>query len=145
MKIQVVLTWAMLLALLPGETATAQPANVSGPAGKITPSELLAKENQLTNQPVTVEGVLVNQGTNYFTDLKVVLKDGKDRSETGVRVQPWLPTELPPLPSGNRSSRPTLSDYLGKRIVVEGVLTDSAAENGGTAKILRVDKARIVE
>jgi hypothetical protein len=87
---------------------------------------------------------LVNQGTNYFTDLQVILKDGDEKSAGGVRVQPWLPTELPPRRSGSKSPA-TLSDYLGKRVVLEGVLTDGAGQDGRSTKVLRVNRARIVE
>jgi hypothetical protein len=122
----------------------AQPARPDGQKEKVTPSELLANEAGLSNKPVTVEGVLSNQGTNYFTDLQVVLKDGRGPGQ-GVIVQPWLPIELPPSPAGAKSSRPTLSDYLGKRVVLDGVLTDGFVNGVGTTKVLRVDGVRIVE
>jgi hypothetical protein len=111
---------------------------------KVTPTELLAKKEQLTNQQVTVEGTLSNSGNNFFTDLRVVLKDNKDAA-AGVLVQPWLPLEVPPGPNSGGPSVKTLSDYLGRKVVITGVLTDGVVKNVGATKVLRVDSARVVD
>jgi hypothetical protein len=123
---------------LPG-FVSAQPASE-----KVTPSELLAKKDELTNKQVTVEGTLTNSGTNYFTDLRVLLKDNKD-SQSGVLVQPWLPVETPPRQTSGSSSTPTLSDFLGKKVEIRGVLTDSVVKHVGSSKVLRVESARTID
>jgi hypothetical protein len=123
---------------LPG-LVSAQPASE-----KVTPSELLAKKDELTNKQVTVEGTLTNSGTNYFTDLRVLLKDNKD-SQSGVLVQPWLPVETPPRQTSRSSSTPTLSDFLGKKVEIRGVLTDSVVKHVGSSKVLRVESARTID
>jgi hypothetical protein len=130
---------AVLAAFFVAASLHAQPV-----AGNVSPSELLANKDQLTNQPVTVEGTLSNSGTNYFTDLRVILKDHKDSSE-GVLVQPWLPVEVPPNAKSGDTAAPTLSDYIGKKVVIKGVLTDGVVRKVGPTKVLRVDSARIVD
>jgi hypothetical protein len=111
---------------------------------KVTPTELLAKKDQLTNQPVTVEGTLSNSGNNFFTDLRVVLKDNKDSAE-GVLVQPWLPVEVPSGSKSGDASAATLADYMGKKVVITGVLTDGVVKKVGSTKLLRVQSVRVVD
>jgi hypothetical protein len=118
--------------------------NAQTATDKVTPSELLAKKDQFTNQPVTVEGTLSNSGNNFFTDLRVVLKDNKESAE-GVLVQPWLPLEVPPGPNSGGPSVKTLADYLGKKVVITGVLTNDVVKNVGATKVLRVNSAHIVD
>ena len=127
--------------------ATAALATLVGgqtPADKLTPTELLAKQTELTDKPVTVEGTLANSGSNYFTDLRVILKDSKDASD-GVLVQPWLPVETPPQQEGPGRSKPALSDDLGKKVIISGTLTDGVVKKVGATKLLRVDSVRIVD
>jgi hypothetical protein len=113
-------------------------------AGKLTPTELLAKQSELTDKPVTVEGTLSNSGSNFFTDLRVILKDSKDSAE-GVLVQPWLPVETPSKPDSTGRSAAVLSDYFGKKVIINGVLTDGVVKKVGATKLLRVDSVRIVD
>ena len=60
----------------------AGPATAQSTADKVTPTELLAKQDQLTNKPVVVQGTLSNSGTNYFTDLRVIF-EGQHRRGSG--------------------------------------------------------------
>ena len=119
----------------------------SGPstiAEKLPLVDLMANKDNLTNRKIAVEGVLVNRGTNYFTDMRLVLIDPQGSPGAEVLVRPWLPTELPP-PQGTNVSRSTLSEYLGKKVLIEGVLTDDVVKNVGRTKILRVDSVRAVD
>ena len=127
-----------------GAVSLVASANAQPVPGKVTPTELLSKMQELVGRPVTVEGTLTNAGTNYFTDLRVVLKDSKDASE-GVLVQPWLPVSLPPHQSSADASTPTLAEYLGKKVIIKGVLTDGVLKNVGQTKVLRVESAQIIE
>jgi hypothetical protein len=137
---------ALLIAAVAIVTTASLATLVSGqtPASKLTPTELLAKQGELTDKPVTVEGTLSNSGSNYFTDLRVILKDSKESAE-GVLVQPWLPVETPPKPESTGRSAPALSDYFGKKVVINGVLTDGVVKKVGATKLLRVDSVRIVD
>ena len=118
--------------------ANAQPATQ-----KVTPTELLSKKTELANKPVTVEGFLTNAGTNFFTDRRVVLKDDKNARD-GVLVQPWLPAATPPPPPGAQSSTATLSDYLGRKVAITGVLKDGVVKNVGPTKVLHVQSVTIL-
>ena len=113
-------------------------------ADKVTPTELLAKQDQLTNKPVVVQGILSNSGTNYFTDLRVILKDNTDAA-AGVIVQPWLPIETRQHQTDGSPPTAKLSDFLGKKVEIHGVLTDSVVKHVGPAKILRVESVRILD
>ncbi len=83
------------------------------------------KIKQLARQPalyteiqVKVKGRLENTGTNYFTDMKLTLADGKGNQ---IRVLPWLPISVPPPRPGGPRIRPALqSDFLGKQVLLTG-------------------------
>jgi len=122
----------------------AGPAAAQSVPNKVTPSELLAKKDELTNKPVLVQGTLSNSGTNYFTDLRVVLKDNTEAS-AGVLVQPWLPIEAPLHQTDGKPPIAKLSDFLGKKVEIKGVLTDSVVKHVGPAKVLHVESARIID
>ena len=95
----------------------AGPATAQSTADKVTPTELLAKQDQLTNKPVVVQGTLSNSGTNYFTDLRVILKDNTDAA-AGVIVQPWLPIETRQHQTDGSPPTAKLSDFLGKKVEI---------------------------
>jgi|RhiMethySRZTD1v2_1073278.scaffolds.fasta_scaffold70974_2 hypothetical protein len=122
----------------------AGPATAQSTADKVTPTELLAKQDQLTNKPVVVQGTLSNSGTNYFTDLRVILKDNTDAA-AGVIVQPWLPIETRQQQTDGTPPTAKLSDFLGKKVEIHGMLTDSVVKHVGPAKILRVESVRILD
>jgi hypothetical protein len=83
------------------------------------------KIKQLAGQPghydgiqVQVKGRLENTGTNYFTDMKLVLSDGQGNQ---IRVLPWLPISVPPPRPGGPKIRPTLqSDFLDRKVTLTG-------------------------
>jgi hypothetical protein len=122
----------------------AGPATAQSTADKVTPTELLAKQDQFTNKPVVVQGTLSNSGTNYFTDLRVILKDNTDAA-AGVIVQPWLPIETRQQQTDGTPPTAKLSDFLGKKVEIHGMLTDSVVKHVGPAKILRVESVRILD
>lgn len=85
---------------------------------------------QVDGKLVEIEGKLDNAGTNYFTDRRIILRD-----ETGeIDVQAWLPlTAAQPHDDGSRPE--VLSDYLGKQVVLIGMVTKQPAKGvvGGRA------------
>jgi len=91
---------------------------------------------------IEVSGQLENAGTNYFTDLRVVLEDSEGNA---IYVTPWLPLEFPPSPPGvSRPRPPTLSDYLGKRVKLVAILEHTTFKGIGEVYSLRVKSAAII-
>src|SRR5262245_24526289 len=87
-----------------------------GPAAelpRLTPSQVLANPQAFTGKRIVVEGLLDNAGTNFFTDLRLVLKNVEGSG--AIFVQPWLPLEVPPGPGGAGPEPETLAAYLNKR------------------------------
>jgi hypothetical protein len=97
--------------------------------------------DKFAGKTVVVEGTLVNEGKNYFTDLRVAVQD--DSGEK-IYVSPWLPTEVPPGPPGRESTRPTLSQFLGKRVELTGTLEKRTLRGVGETQQLVVKQARIL-
>ena len=90
---------------------------------------LVEHEDEYLGKVIRVTGKLENIGKNYFTDLRVVLRDCR-YDNTMVYVRPWLPLELPPAAPGAPQKRPvTLTEFLGKS---SG--TDSGAPRGRAKK-----------
>lgn len=87
---------------------------------------------------IVMAGTLENEGANYFTDLRVVLRDDAGNK---VLVKPWLPTALPPGPKpGPRP--PTLSRYLGKKVDLVATVRHGEWRDGARVYYLEVKEAR---
>jgi hypothetical protein len=105
---------------------------------KLKLSELSANQDKYADKLILVKGELNTSGTNYFTDLKITLSDGQGNS---IRVQPWLPTSVPPPRPGGPKNRPALiSDFLGKKLRLLGKWVKQ--EEGF---VLQVEKAETAE
>ncbi|MFQ5526325.1 MAG: hypothetical protein ACE5GX_08685 [Thermoanaerobaculia bacterium] len=90
-----------------------------------------------------LEGVLDNLGKNFFTDLRVVLKD---EDGSFLYVRPWLPTHLPPAPPGAGVERPEiLTDYLGKRVALTATVQSGRLRSVGETFLLVVEGAEILK
>ncbi len=104
---------------------------------------LAAQPQAYVKKPIRVEGLLENEGKNYFTDLRIVLKSEEDDF---VYVRPWLPVELPPMPPGVTGKRPeTLAKYLGKKVELTAVLDRGTLKSVGEVYCLEVRSAKIIE
>jgi len=106
--------------------------------------ELAAQPAKYLKQTVLTSGTLENQGKNYFTDLRLILKDDQGRF---VHVRPWLPVSLPPTPpgrSGANEKRPVLSDFLGKKVELTAVVQKGDLRRAGDVYYLEVSSARIL-
>lgn len=101
---------------------------------------LLERADELLNQTVVVRGYLRNRGANYFSDLQTILEDAEGRA---VRVDPWLPLEIPPPHPGARlGQRPrVLGDFLDKDVVLTAKLT----RDGANELLLVVKRAQVVD
>lgn len=109
--------WLLIVPLVLSAGCCRQGLGTSRPF-RLDLSELTASQEKYADQLVQVKGELVNSGSNYFTDLKLVLSDGQGNS---IRVQPWLPISVPPPRPGGPRNRPALtSDYLGKTLKLSG-------------------------
>jgi len=84
--------------------------------GVVSISDILGNPSDYVGEEVVLRGLLYNAGTNYFTDLSIVLKDSVG-DEIGVLS--WLPLEFPPAPEGVTSS-PRQSDFLDKTVQLTG-------------------------
>jgi hypothetical protein len=136
---------ACLLALAVGVSVVRAEEPESKEAQRFVPSEVMAKGDRLAEKRVTVEGVLVNEGTNYFTDRRLVLKDTSDTTDGGLPVKPWVQMEATRGQEGQQMPGPVLSDYLGKKVVLQGVLKEVSLKGLGKTKILEVESAKILD
>jgi hypothetical protein len=101
--------------------------------------KVVAAPASFAGRRIEVQGTLANAGDNYFTDLRLELRDGSGGS---IAVQGWLPLEAPP-PRINNSARTrpaVLSDYLGKLVRLRG--TWQQAKSGYQ---LQVEEGTIIE
>lgn len=95
-----------------------------------------------SSSTVRVRGVLTNVGTNYFTDLRVVIADPTRPGEASLIVQPWLPTEVRPRPGGTKP--PVLSDFLDKEVILTGQVAVRPVKGQPPAKTFIVKDAEVV-
>lgn len=101
---------------------------------------LLERADELLNHTVIVRGYLRNRGADYFSDLQTILEDAEGRA---VRVDPWLPLEIPPPRPGARiGQRPrVLGDFLDKDVI----LTATLVRDRDNALHLAVGRAQLVD
>ena len=111
----------------------------------ISVKQLAERGDAMLGRRVRVVGILKNIGTNYFTDLRVVLKD-PSLDGGFVYVRPWLPIELPPaLPRGRPEKTPdTLSKYLDQRVELTAVFKKATLKHVGEVRLLEVESVRIL-
>jgi hypothetical protein len=111
------------------------------PPAKVSLQALEREPERYRDRTVRVSGKLENAGRNYFTDLRLVLKDAEGRA---VPVRPWLPLSLPPRPAGaSGAPLPVLSDFLGKEVELIAKLRKGALRHFGEVWHLEVASARV--
>lgn len=119
------------------------PASASDAYAMVTVQSLAAEPKRHLGQTVRVRGTLQNAGSNYFTDLRVELRDENGHS---VAVEPWLPASLPPGPKRPGSTPPrTLSTFLGKRVELVAELQHGERPKAGVGYFLKVKAAELVQ
>ena len=146
------LAGGIALAIFMGPALCAQPA--TGKCGEqtsravsVTLRKLAAEPSKYLHRTVQVSGVLEKQGKNYFTDLRVVLKDEEDQF---LPVRPWLPLSLPPRPPApkgkSEADKPAaaLSDYLGKKVELTARVRKGELRRFGDVHHLEVCAARLI-
>jgi hypothetical protein len=111
----------------------------------LTPSQVLANLDGFMRKRVTVRGVLVNEGTNYFTDRRLVLRDAHGSVGSTLAVTAGVQTESAPGKTTPRGSAADLSDYLDQVVVMEGVIDEITRKGGRKAKGLRVISVKVAD
>lgn len=101
-----------------------------------TPSEALTNSKAVSGEEIKVEGTLENAGTNYFTDRRLVLKDLHGSGE--INVKAWLPISAP---SNQGKRREVISDYLGRPVVLTGMVKTQPVKGVGVTRVLVVKDA----
>ena len=87
----------------------------------------------------------MNQGDNLFTDRDLVLKDMSDEARTVPVAIPMALEMYSALPDGGVSSAPqTVTDVLGKRVVIRGRFEEGVLKGRGTTDLLKVEEVRII-
>jgi len=113
------------------------------PEPLVSVEALASSPEQYLGKTVRVKGTLENEGTNYFTDMRLVLKDAGGHF---VHVRPWLPFETPPAPPNAPGRRPeTLSRFLGKTVELVATVERDTVKRVGEVYLLVVKSAKVVE
>ncbi len=120
------------------------PATPSDGPQAVSVASVSAHPEDYVGKAIRVTGTLENQGSNYFTDLRVVLRDAQGST---IRVRPWLPTSLPPGPSRPATKAPaTLSQFLGKKVeLTSEVARGQLPPKEEQVYFLQVKSARVLE
>ncbi len=104
---------------------------------------LASSPQDYSTESVRIVGTLDNEGTNFFTDLRVVLKN--DEGDT-IYVRPWLPMSTPPSPRGGGEEGPkVLSQYLGKKVELTAVVERGTLKKVGEVYLLKVESCKVLE
>ena len=110
----------------------------------ISPAEATSGE-VVRGTEVVVEGVLTNEGTNYFTDRKLVVTgQGEQGGEIAVTVPAPLETARGGT-SSDEASPEALSDILGKRVVLRGRVHKEMQKGVGLTDVLVVEELEVAE
>lgn len=109
----------------------------------VSVAELIERAGEGTNQRFRVVGKLVNAGTNYFTDRRIVLVDVD--SDTSIAVRVWLPLESYPAQDPNVPQPPTMAQFLDKNVELIVTPTKSPVKGMGIVPVLVVHAARILD
>ncbi|MBI1787855.1 MAG: hypothetical protein HYR60_09940 [Acidobacteria bacterium] len=132
----------MIQWLLLSGLAAFQPAADSKPPVRASVKSIAANPTKYLKTAVKLTGRLENEGKNYFSDLRVVLKDAQGNR---LYIRPWLPVELPPPPPGSPAhKRPTLAEFLGKDVEITAIVDRGPLRSVGEVYLLEVKSAKVV-
>ena len=110
----------------------------------ISPSEA-ASGSVVRGEEVVVEGVLTNEGTNYFTDRQLVVK-GEGAAGGAIAVTAPVPLETAGAPATAAATAPQdLSDILGKKVLVRGRVHKEMQKGTGLTDVLVIEEFEVVE
>ena len=100
----------------------------------------MLSSNVIRGTEVVVKGVLVNEGTNYFTDRQLVVR-GKDKSSGSIAVTSPAPLTTA-RPQNTELAPVSLQDVLGKEVVVRGHIQQQPMTGSGLRDVLVVDEVK---
>jgi M6 family metalloprotease-like protein len=111
----------------------------------VSPAEV-AKRATIAGQEVVVEGILTNEGTNFFTDRRLVVT-GEGSTGGKIMVTAPAPLEIRRPPVGSRSAHEpqTLPDILGKKVIVRGRMQRELLKGEGLTDVLVIEELKIAE
>jgi M6 family metalloprotease-like protein len=109
-------------------------------AVEVTIAELQKSPAAYAGKTVKVDGTLENAGKNYFTDRRLVLRQPEGTGSVPVQW-PGMAMDVA-RPPGAKSRPSMLSDYLGKKVEVVGVLERLAGRDGVARYTLVIRSAR---
>lgn len=88
----------------------------------VTIQDLVNYPDRFLGKKVRVSGKLVLTSETYFPNPEVGISDGINT----FPVNPWLPTEIPPIPPGsggsNTNEPSTMAYYLDKNFILQGTI-----------------------
>ncbi|MCH7727224.1 MAG: hypothetical protein IH991_12205 [Planctomycetes bacterium] len=134
----------ILAALLIGTIAASACADQT-PQGEVVlvaVADLIERAEDGTDQRFMVVGRLVNVGTNYFTDRRIILVDAD--SDTSIDVRAWLPLESYLAQDSNVPKPPTMAQFLNKNVELIVTSTKTPVKGIGIVPVLEVHAARIL-
>lgn len=124
---------------LPTSTEASSTAEASSsPTLSLSVKELEENPMKYRNRKVRLSGRLVNLGSNFFTDRRIVLQDAEGNT---IDVQPWLPLERA---RGDRSGSQTLAGYLDKQVELVGELERGTGDGDRESVVLAVESAQVI-
>lgn len=99
---------------------------------KVSLEKLVRSPEEFVSIPlVEVEGVLKNAGQSYFKGARFEIRDGG----SALEVAPWLPLEVaPPRPGSDTPRRTVMSDFLSKRVRLQGRIVPAGSEGAKDKK-----------
>jgi hypothetical protein len=106
----------------------------------VTIAELQKNPAAYAGKVLKVDGTLENAGKNYFTDRRLVLRQHEGADTMPVQW-PGLPLDVPRAPGASKNRPSTLSDYLGKKVLVVGVLERVTGPDGVAQYTLTIRSA----
>jgi len=104
-------------------------------------ADVAAKPAMYVEQTILVRGKLMNAGTNYFTDRRIVLTDEKGHT---IEVRPWLPISRP-APSSQTRTGATLAEFLDRQVELVGSLAPRTEPTRQNEFIFSVKSAKILD
>jgi hypothetical protein len=124
-------------------------------AAAVPPAEAVGGQ-VMRGAEVVVEGVLINEGNNYFTDRRLVVKgEGPEGGEilvtTPLPLETALPATAPGAPTAAVAPQdPTaaprdLSDVLGKKVLVRGHVQRAMQKGVGMTDVLVIEELELAQ
>jgi len=118
-----------------------QPPTVETQPKTVSIADVAAKPAMYVEQTILLRGKLMNAGTNYFKDRRIVLTDEKGHT---IEVRPWLPISRP-APSSQTQTGATLAEFLDRQVELVGSLAPRTEPTRQNEFIFSVKSAKILD